>query len=46
VYIILLELHFISYYNIMEDKKLTAVELDAIISRLTAEKKGNDVKMA
>lgn len=30
----------------MEDKKLTAVELDAIISRLTGEKKGNDVKMA
>lgn len=45
MYIILLELHFISYCNIMDDKKLTPVELDAIIARLTAEKKGNDVKM-
>lgn len=29
----------------MDDKKLTPLELDAIIGRLTAEKKGNDVKM-
>ena len=29
----------------MNDKKLTAIELDSLITRLTNEKKGNDVKM-
>lgn len=30
----------------MHDGKMTPVELDALISRLTAEKKGHDVKMS
>lgn len=41
----MLEIYCRVYNYYMNDKALTAPELDSLINRLISEKKGNDVKM-